>query len=76
MKTIDTKTITENVKRLCIEAATFIENDVLNRIKKCMENETGLSKSIMEQIIENDELASKKMFLCVKILVLQLYLLK
>ena len=60
MKTIDTKTITENVKRLCIEAATFIENDVLNRIKKCMENETGLSKSIMEQIIENDELASKE----------------
>ena len=25
MKTIDTKTITENVKRLCIEAATFIK---------------------------------------------------
>ncbi len=60
MKTIDTKTITENVKRLCIEAATFIENDVLNRIKKCMENENGLSKSIMEQIIENDELAAKE----------------
>lgn len=60
MKTIDTKTITENVKRLCIEAATFIENDVLNIIKKCMENETGLSKSIMEQIIENDELAAKE----------------
>ena len=60
MKTIETKTITENVKRLCIEAATFIESDVLNKIKSCIKNEEGLSKSILEQIVENDEIASNE----------------
>ncbi|MBQ9900270.1 MAG: fumarate hydratase [Acholeplasmatales bacterium] len=60
MKTIETKIITENVKRLCIEAATFIESDVLNKIKNCIKNEEGLSKSILEQIVENDEIASNE----------------
>ena len=60
MKTIETKIITENVKRLCIEAATFIESDVLNKIKSCIKNESGLSKSILEQIVENDEIASNE----------------
>lgn len=60
MKTIETKIITENVKRLCIEAATFIESDVLNKIKSCIKNEEGLSKSILEQIVENDEIASNE----------------
>ena len=60
MKTIETKVITENVKRLCIEAATFIEADVLNRIKKCMDNEDGLPKQILSQIIENDTLAANE----------------
>ena len=60
MKTIETKTITEKVKRLCIEAATFIKSDVLNKIKSCIKNEEGLSKSILEQIVENDEIASNE----------------
>ena len=60
MKTIDTKIITENVKRLCIEAATYIESDVLSRIKKCMNDEVGLPKQILSQIIENDELAASE----------------
>ncbi len=58
MKTIDTKTITDNVKRLCIEAATFIEKDVLNKIKESIDNEVGLPKQILSQIVENDILAS------------------
>jgi len=60
MKIIETKTITQEVKRLCIEAATYIENDVLNCLKKACNNECGLNKEILEQIIENDELASKE----------------
>ena len=60
MKTIDTKTITENVKRLCIEAATFIEKDVLNKIKECMNNEVGLPNQILSQIVENDLLAANE----------------
>ena len=60
MKTIETEIITKNVKRLCIEAATYIESDVLNKIKSCIKNEDGLSKSILEQIVENDEIASNE----------------
>ncbi len=60
MKTIETEIITKNVKRLCIEAATYIESDVLNKIKSCINNESGLSKSILEQIVENDEIASNE----------------
>lgn len=59
MKTIDVNTITNEVARLCIEATTIIENDVFNCIKKASNNEEGLAKTILEQIIENDELAIK-----------------
>ena len=60
MKTIETKTITDEVKILCIEAATFIESDVLNKIKECKDKECNLAKQILSQIIENDELAAKE----------------
>lgn len=60
MRTIDIKQIENEVSRLCIEAATYIEADVLAAIKKAKNNECGLAKSILEQIIENDELASKE----------------
>ena len=60
MKTIEPKVITENVKRLCVEAATYIEADVLNKIRQCMNEEKGLSKQILEQIVENDLLAKEE----------------
>ncbi len=60
MKTIDTNIITNEVKRLCIEAATFIPQDVLNKIKDSCKNEDGLSKEILEQIILNDEIAANE----------------
>lgn len=60
MKTIETSTITSEIKRLCIEAATYIEKDVLDVICKAKDREEGLSKSILEQIIENDILAEKE----------------
>lgn len=60
MKIIETHLITNEVKRLCIEAATIIEDDVLNEIRRASNNECGLAKSILEQIIENDELAKNE----------------
>lgn len=57
MKIIETNTITNEVKRLCIEASTIIENDVINSIKCAYNKEQGLAKNILQQIIENDELA-------------------
>lgn len=60
MRTIDVKLIENEVSRLCIEAATYIEKDVLEAIEAAKSKECGLAKSILEQIIENDELASKE----------------
>ena len=53
MKEIDVNLITSEVSRLCIEAATYIEKDVFSIIKKAKDNEKGLAKEILEQIIEN-----------------------
>lgn len=60
MKTIATETITNEVARLCIEAATYIEPDILASLKKAYQGEQGLPQSILGQIIENDELAAKE----------------
>lgn len=57
MRSIKPEIITKEIERLSIEAATLIEPDVLNCIKKAKNVESGLSKSILEQIIENDEIA-------------------
>ena len=60
MKTIEPSTITNEVSRLCIEAATYLEKDVYCVIEKAKNKETGLAKAIMEQILENDTLAAKE----------------
>lgn len=60
MKEIKTETIEKEVSRLCIEAATYISKEVLDCLKKAKEKEEGLACSILEQIILNDEIASKE----------------
>ena len=60
MKTIDINLITKEVERLAIEAATFINDDIFNKIKCSKNQESGLSKTILEQIIENDEIAKNE----------------
>ena len=60
MKTIETSTITKEIKRLCIEAATFIGDDVLAKIKEAKDSEKGLAKDILDQIIENDIIAKNE----------------
>ena len=57
MKTIETSLIENSVKELCIEAATIIDDKLLCCLKNAKNNEHGLAKSILEQIIENDTLA-------------------
>lgn len=60
MKTIEVEQITKEVKRLAIEACTFLEKDLLNVIECAKEKECGLAKTILEQIIENDTLAANE----------------
>lgn len=60
MKTIEPNVITKEVKRLAIEAATYLEKDVLDVLECAKNKECGLAKSILEQIIENDNLAASE----------------
>ncbi len=60
MKKIETSLISKEIERLAIEAATLIEPDVISSIKKAKDKESGLSKTILEQIIENDEIAKNE----------------
>ena len=60
MKIILEEQITNEVSRLCIEACTYINKDVLAKLNTHYENEQGLSKTIIGQIIENDNLAKEE----------------
>ena len=60
MKIILEEQIIDEVSKLCIEACTYINKDVLAKLNTHYENEQGLSKTIIGQIIENDNLAKKE----------------
>lgn len=60
MKIILEEQIINEVSRLCIDACTYINKDVLAKLNTHYENEQGLSKTIIGQIIENDNLAKEE----------------
>lgn len=58
MKTVHVDQITQEVKRMCIEAAYFLPEDVTKAIKDARDkDEWKLSKEILNQILENGEIA-------------------
>lgn len=58
MKHLDLSKVTSEVERLCVEANYYIGKDVLNKIKDFHEKEESpLAKTVLEQIITNDEIA-------------------
>lgn len=58
MRNVDTSIITENIKNLLLNASYNIGSTTLNVLNKCLENETDqVPKSVLEQIIKNDEIA-------------------
>ena len=61
MREISTQTITETVKKLCIEANCHLTEDVKNCIR-CKRDEEGWqgAKDILNRIIENFEIADKE----------------
>lgn len=63
MKEIDCKLVTENIKKLCIEANYYLPDDVETRICKCMEEESyELAKNTLDNIKENFEISKKGVF--------------
>jgi len=61
MREISTKTITETVKKLCIEANCHLTEDVKNCIR-CKRNEESwqAAKDVLDRIIENFEIADQE----------------
>ncbi len=61
MRTIDAATITNTVKKLCIEANCFLSRDIKTCITKAEQNEPWpQAKEILGHIIENYEIAEQK----------------
>lgn len=58
MKNIHVDKITEAVKKMCIEAAYFIPDDVNRAMIEARDNEPWpLAKELLSQILQNDEIA-------------------
>ena len=61
MTEINGKTITEVVKKLCIDANYYIGNDVKNALKRGYETETKpLAKEVLGKILENSQIAGNE----------------
>ncbi len=61
MREIDALIITNTVKKLCVEANCHLGSDIKNCISACAKNEPWpTAKGILEQIIENYEIADRE----------------
>lgn len=61
MRSIDAKRITEEVKRMVIEANYFLPKDVMAALQEARENDDWkLSQDILDKIIENAQVADKE----------------
>ena len=61
MKEIDLEKVISEVERLCIEANYFLDEKIMDRLKTALNTEiSDTGKNILEQIIENDEIAEKE----------------
>lgn len=59
MRTIHTDMIVDAVRNLCIEANTFLGDDVLGALCRAKEKETSLvGKEILEKLVENADIAA------------------
>lgn len=62
MRTVNVRTITENIKEMCIEANHFLSDDMREALDKSVTaEESPLGVQILEQLRENLEIAGKDM---------------
>ncbi len=62
MRTIQTSTITENIKEMCIEANHFLSDDMKAILEqKAKEEKSSLGKQILDQLKENLQIAGTDM---------------
>ena len=62
MKIINTTTISDNVKEMCIEANYYLSEDMNSALKNATNSEKSeLGKKILNQLQENLDIADKEM---------------
>ena len=60
MRNLDVSLIRDAVKKLAMDANYDIGNSFINRLRKALKNEKSeIGKNVLEQIIENDEIAKE-----------------
>lgn len=58
MRDVEASVVTEEVKKLCMDANYYLGNDVLKRLQECLKiEESPTGKEILQKIIENAEIA-------------------
>ena len=61
MKEIDLEKVISEVERLCTESNYFLDEKIMDRLKKAFDTEVSdTGKNILGQIIENDEIAGEE----------------
>jgi len=61
MRKIDVQTITDGIKKLCIETNLYLGRDVLDALSKAQSQESSpLGKSILHDLLQNAEIAKKE----------------
>lgn len=61
IRQIKAETVTQTVKKLFLDCNYFIGNDIMTALKNAYNNEKSeVGKSVLGQIIENDEIATKE----------------
>ena len=61
MKEINLEKVISEVKRLCTESNYFLDEKIMDRLKKAFDTEVSdTGKNILGQIIENDEIAGEE----------------
>lgn len=62
MRTIDVKTVTQNIKEMCIEANHFLSEDMQKALQNAREQEEApLGRQVLEQLQENMKIAGEDM---------------
>ncbi|MGL4372512.1 MAG: fumarate hydratase [Turicibacter sp.] len=61
MRILETSSIIPTIEQMCIESNYYVENSLLKILEQAKENEPSpLGKTILSQIIENDEIAKNE----------------
>ena len=61
MRIIDNNIITETVKKMCINANCYLNDDIKSALSESIETEkSNVGKNVLSDLLKNAEIASKK----------------